>query len=91
MIRRKGPGESAAKRRSLGPAKKTKAHSRQVTSDKQPMMAVTPAGPIRKDRLSFVPPGKRIRRTPQGEYLIEDAAPSDNEAPPPSTTENKDD
>ena len=50
------------------------------SSDKQPPLLRTPAGPVPEDKLSYVPPGKRVRRTPQGNYVIENATPADDNA-----------
>jgi hypothetical protein len=64
---------------------------------KPPRMVRTPAGLVPEDTVSRVPPGKRVRRTPAGDFVIEDAPspPHDRktgeqEDLPPSQPENKD-
>jgi hypothetical protein len=65
--------------------------------EKPPRMVRTPAGLVPEDKVSHVPPGKRVRRTPEGDYVIEDAsvpAPDDQtggqNGHPPSQPEKKD-
>ena len=55
----------------------------------RPALLRTPAGPIPEDKLSHVAPAKRVRRTPQGDYVIEDSDAADGRGAP-SQAENED-
>jgi len=39
-------------------------------------LAVTPAGPVKRRNVSAVPPGKVVRRNPDGTYSVVDGPPS---------------
>lgn len=76
MTSKKTPENPSTDQQSLRAEKRASVDSEQSSSlDKQEPLLRTPAGPIPEDKLSHVPRGKRVRLTPEGNYVIEDEAP----------------
>jgi hypothetical protein len=85
MTNRETPDDASVDRQT-GPARKGA-----DTKSSQAALLRTPAGPISEEKLSHVPPGKRVRRTPQGNNVIEDAdAANFTGGPGSSPAENED-